>query len=208
MRTENFINTGESLYPIVVQKTKRHRISTTISSKHWEILKKHAEELETQQKTLEVALESLENGSNKGHAPSPEETLRMRLFGMGSACFTHRDVFNEFIRTSDLEGIREIFKDAPQMIEWYHQKPLKKCSLKEIMDAIVIYFRAGYWVDSINYTENGDHYYLKMLHSFHPKCSEISKILCESLCNAYGVKIECELSEKNTVFVKIYKIHR
>src|SRR5574341_1660058 len=200
MRTENFINTGESLYSIVVQKTKRHRISTTISSKHWGILKKHAEKLETQKKTLEIALESLEN-SNQGHAPSPEEALLLRLSAIRSACFMHIDVINEFIRTSDLERIKEIFKGAPLIIEWYYQKPLKKCSLKEIMDAIVIYYRAGNWVDSINYTENGDHYYLKMLHRSYPEGSEILKMVFEILCSAYGVKIECEISERNIVFV-------
>ena len=189
----------------MIKNNHKNHLHTTLSDKHWKLLKKHAEKFNTHQKTLELALESLENGSDQTQVQSPEEQLILRLMGIKSTCFIHRDLFSEFIRTSDLPRIRELFKDAPQIIEWYYQKPLKKLSLREIVDAIVIYFRAGNWVDSINYTDNNDHYYIKMLHSLNPKDSEISKILCESLCTAYGVKIDCEVSEKNTVFIKIYK---
>jgi hypothetical protein len=61
-----------------------HRISTTISQKHWELLKKHAEKFETQQKALELALESLENSSKQ----SPELT-RKRNIGCASGRQNH-----------------------------------------------------------------------------------------------------------------------
>ncbi len=38
----------------------KHRVNTTISEKHWEILKKHTGKFETQQKVLESALQSFE----------------------------------------------------------------------------------------------------------------------------------------------------
>jgi hypothetical protein len=43
---------------------KKYRINTTISLKHHEILKRHAEKFGTQQSVLEHALESLENNLN------------------------------------------------------------------------------------------------------------------------------------------------
>ena len=52
---------------------KTHRISTTISQKHWELLKKHTEKFETQQKVLEHALESLENSSKQNPELTREE---------------------------------------------------------------------------------------------------------------------------------------
>lgn len=57
---------------------QNHRISTTISQKHWELLKKYAEKFETQQKALEHALESLENSSKQNPALTEEENLWMR----------------------------------------------------------------------------------------------------------------------------------
>ncbi len=48
---------------------KKYRINTTISLKHHQILKRHAEKFGTQQSVLEHALESLENNLNH---PSPE----------------------------------------------------------------------------------------------------------------------------------------
>jgi hypothetical protein len=58
---------------------KNHRISTTISQKHWELLKKHAEKFETQQKAIETALESLERISKQIPALTSEEKYWMRL---------------------------------------------------------------------------------------------------------------------------------
>lgn len=43
----------------------KRRVSTTISIKHWELLKKYTEKYETQQKVLELALESLEKEKEK-----------------------------------------------------------------------------------------------------------------------------------------------
>jgi hypothetical protein len=56
-----------------------HRISTTISQRHWALLQKHAEKYETQQKALELALESLENSAKQSPVLSQEEKLWMSL---------------------------------------------------------------------------------------------------------------------------------
>jgi len=60
---------------------KNHRISTTISQKHWELLKKQSEKFETQQKTIEFALESLENSSKQSPALTLEENIGCALNG-------------------------------------------------------------------------------------------------------------------------------
>ncbi len=58
---------------------EKHRINTTISAKHWEILKKHAAKNESQQKTLELALESLEDKSKQNSILSSHEQLLTSL---------------------------------------------------------------------------------------------------------------------------------
>jgi hypothetical protein len=58
---------------------KNNRVSTTISSKHWAMLLKLAEEHGTQQKALELAIENLESGSRPMHKPSPEEDAYTRV---------------------------------------------------------------------------------------------------------------------------------
>jgi len=52
-----------------------HRLSTTISPDHWELLKKYLKKHKTQQKVLEVALDNLDNNSLQEQMLSPDDKL-------------------------------------------------------------------------------------------------------------------------------------
>lgn len=187
---------------------KKHRISTTISTKHWELLKKHAAKLETQQIVLELALESLENNSKHNPVQSPEEELWMRIGReVKTACLVQKEGLKELIETADIERVREYAthqKPIEYTIEYFYQKPLKECSLKEVIDGIVVNLKISNWLDTINYTDDGDHYTLKITHSLGLNNSKIFKIVNESVFKTYGVKAESNISEKS-VFMKIFK---
>jgi len=186
---------------------KTHRISTTISQKHWELLKKHAEEFETQQKALERSLECLENRSKQIQALAEEEKLWMRLASVKTACLIQKEYLKRLMETADIELQKEyIIKDKPieYTIEYYFQKPLQECSLKEVIDGLVINSRISNWFDTVDCTNDGSHYTLKITHSLGINTSKIIKMLDESVFKTYGVKVESIISEK-TIFIKIFK---
>jgi len=186
----------------------KHRINTTISAKHWEILKKHTENFETQQKVLEAALENLEKRSKQEHILSPEDQYWISAGGeMKSACLVHRDIFEVLIDTANLERIIEVInnqKPTEHLIARYYQKPLKKCSLKEVIDGLIFFIKVGNIPDVINCTDEGNYYILKVVHSLNIKFSKMLETFINSLFEAYGIKIENEISEK-VLFIKIYK---
>lgn len=148
---------------------KKHRVNTTISTKHWEMLKKYMEEHGTQQKVLEMALENLKRKPKADAKLSPEEQLWMRIVKeLKRTCFLHKDILMELMKTADYGRIAELItrlKILEYQLVFYYQKPLKECSLKEVMDGIVITTGIGNWLDTINYTENGSYYTLKVMHS-------------------------------------------
>jgi hypothetical protein len=86
---------------------KRHRIATTISEKHWELLKKHAEKFETQQKALELALECLENNSKQ----FPELTLEQKIWllceSADSMCCVQKDALKILMETANIKRFKE-----------------------------------------------------------------------------------------------------
>ena len=90
------------------------------------------------------------------------------------------------------------------IIEFHYMKPLKECSLKEIMDGLVAAAKMCNWFDSIKYTDDGDHYTLSISHSLGLYGSMATKLMIESLFKTYGVKIESEISERN-IFMNIFK---
>ncbi len=186
----------------------KHRVNTTISSKHWEILKKHIEKFETQQKVLEVALECLENNSKQNPMISTEELNFLQAKGaMKSACIVHRDILRLLIDSLDLEKIRVgvyTQNTMEYLITHYYQKPLQKCSLKEILNGLVFFIRSGNIPESVNYTEEENYYILRIIHDLNHNCSKIFKFIIEDFFETYGAKTDIETSEK-TVFIKIYK---
>lgn len=186
---------------------KKHRIHTTISTKHYELLKKHAENFGTQQSVLEYALESLENSLDHSLELSPEEELRIHVEKSNAACIIYKDLFKILMQTADIEQIRELVnrqKPVEFMIEYHSQKPLKECNLEEIIEGIVINAKMTSWFDTVNYTNNNDHYMLNMTHSLGLNISKILKLSHESLFKTYGVDFNISTSEK-TFFMKIFK---
>lgn len=186
----------------------KRRVCTTISAKHWDLLKKYTEKFETQQKALEFALESLENDTRLSPAQSTDEQLWI-LTGKGteSACVLHRDIFKALMESADVKhitGIMTTQKTAEHLIAWYYQKPLKKCSLKEILDGVIFFFKAGNITDTIDYVYGGNYCVLKIIHGLDIKSSKMFNMFIESLFEAYGLKTESEISEKS-LFMKIYK---
>jgi hypothetical protein len=184
-----------------------HRISTTISQRSWILLNKYAEKYHTQQKALEVALETLENNS-KIKPMSPEEELWMRTGKeVKTVGLIQKDALRVLIKTADQESIKEFVdqqKPVNYTIEFLYQKPLKECGLKEVIDGLVVTSHVSCMVDSISYTDNGDHYFIKITHDMGMNSSKMLRIMFESMFSDYGVKTEFIISERS-IFAKIFK---
>ncbi len=188
---------------------KKRRIATTISAKHWSILEKHKIEYETYQKTIEYALENLENNSENGNDASPVEQLWMRIGNemMPSFCLLNKSLYRELINTADYEKIKMLvtrMKPAEYLVVWYNKKPLNKCSLKEVIDSIIFTTKVGNQLNTINCTDCGRYYTLSINHDLNMKGSKLFKIYFEDLFISYGVKSEIELGEIS-IFIKVYK---
>ncbi|HEY9205498.1 MAG TPA: hypothetical protein VIO58_06210 [Candidatus Methanoperedens sp.] len=186
----------------------RRRVCTTISAKHWELLKKYTEKFETQQKVLEAALESLEKNSNRNHKLSLEEQFWMRTRELKSICLIQLDGLKTTMKAPAFEKAFELLAERKHMqhiIEYYYQKPLKDCNLKEIVDGLVIYARLSNWFDSVNYTDDGDHYTLQIYHSLGLGGSKFNRTFIENLFKTYGVKTESYISNRSNL-IKIYKL--
>jgi len=186
---------------------KKTRISTTISSKHATILKRYLEKYGTQQSVLEHALDNLDNNSKQSPPLSPEEQLLRRFAADNSFRTVMNGAFLWLLATADFglcEKLVEKEKPMEYTLEFVHQKPLKDCSLTEVLDGLVLVLRMSNWYDTINYSDEGDYYMLRVYHSIGINGSKTSKMFGDSLFNTYGVKFESTMSEK-TVFYKIYK---
>ena len=186
---------------------KKHRIATTISEKHWELLKKNAEKFETQQKALELALECLENHSKQ----FPELTLEQKLWlvseSVNTICCVQKGALKILMETVNIERFKEyVTKNKPIecVVEFFHKKSLKECSLKEVIDGLTINMKISHLFDTIDYKDNGDYYLLALTHSLGLNNSKLNIITFESLFKTCGIKVESKISE-NTIFMKIYK---
>ncbi|MEM2924555.1 MAG: hypothetical protein QXJ68_02555 [Methanocellales archaeon] len=117
----------------------RHRLSTTISIKHYEILKKYENKYKSKKGVIEKALELLERQS------VPELSRQNELWSrMGKeldvACFPRYTV--ELVMAGRYE---EAIKNnyLPFYLEWYYQKPLHKLNLEQILYAFKEIFEAS-----------------------------------------------------------------
>jgi hypothetical protein len=186
---------------------KKHRVATTISEKHWELLKRNAEKFETQQKALELALECMESNSKQRLMLTEEEKFWTHAASDKTACIVQKDFLKMLIENSDIEFHKEYVtrnKPIEYTIEHYIQKPLKECSLKEIVDGLTIVFRISHLFDTIDYKDNGDYYLLMVTHSLGLNSSKLNLLTFESVFNTYGVKVWSMISEK-TIFMRIFK---
>lgn len=191
---------------MIKNKHKNH-LHTTLSDKHFEILKKHKEIFGTQKKVLEFALESLENNSKRNLAQLKDDQVWM-LTGRGteSASVLHIDAFKVLLEGADVKNIIKIMKNqkmAEHMIAWFYQKPLKKCSLKEVIDGLIFFLKASKIADTVSYVECDNYYILKMIHGLHIGTSRMFSMWIATLFESYGLKTESEISEKS-LFMKIY----
>jgi hypothetical protein len=187
---------------------KKHRVCTTISEKHWGMLKKYAEELDSQQKVLELALEQLGKSPKQAPPLSPEEELWLRIGReVRSACLIQKDGLRELLEMADAERFIDfVVRQRPieYVLEYFYQKPLRECSLKEVMDGVVINGRISGWYDTIIYSDEDDHYTLKITHDMGLNASKIQGILHESAFKSYGVETESKIAERS-IFIKVYK---
>jgi len=171
------------------------------------LLKKHTEKFETQQKVLELALESLENSSKQSSALTEEERIWLTQRSMKTICSSLKDSIKVILETVNIEMFNEYlnkYKPLEYTMEYYFQKPLKEISLKELLDGVVITGVMSNWFDTIDYTDDDNHYTMLITHSLGLNSSKINKMGIESMFETYGVRVESTISEK-TIFMKIYK---
>ena len=186
---------------------KRHRIATTVSGKHWELLKKHAEKFETQQKALELALECLENNSKQFPELTVEQKYWLSCESINSMCCVQKDALKILMETANFERFNEyVIQNKPIecVIEYFFQKPLKECSLKEVVDGLATVFRISHMFDTIDYKDVGDFYILIITHSLGLNNSRLNLTTIENVFKTYNVNFESIISEK-TVFMKVFK---
>jgi hypothetical protein len=188
---------------------KKYNVHTTISAKHRDILNKHLERCETQQKVLELALESLDNDPNLSHTLSLEEKQWMRLGKdlRGTLFVLQKNSAKLLFETASVEKFREyIEKDKPLefTVEYFYKKPLKDCNILQIIDIVIYNFKIQNSSDSIYYADEDDHYVISVTHSMGLNYAKISVMMHESLFHSYGIRADCYYSERS-INIKIYK---
>lgn len=162
---------------------------------------------ETQKKTLELALECLENSSKPKLAFTEEEQFWMHMASVKATCLVQKDFLKTLIETADIELQKEyvtLHKPIEYAIEYCLQKPLRECSLNEVINGLVVSARMSHWFDTVDYSDDGGYYTLRITHSLGFNNSKIVQICHESVFKTYGVKAESVNSAK-TMFMKVYK---
>ena len=158
---------------------------------------------------LEAALESLENTSQKVMVSSLDEQRWMRVYReVKAVVITHKDILGSLVETADIEKVIDVINNQKMtefMMSWLYMKPLSSCSIIEILDGILFFLRTGNMNDISGYSDDGDHYTLKLVHNLNLNNSKIFKAMIESTFNAYGARTESAISDKS-LFVKVYKI--
>ena len=185
----------------------KYRVSTTISLKHQEILKKYVEKYGTQQRVLEIALDGLENSGNT--ELSHEEKVWMRIYReiLDVLCVLQGDMVKLLFETADIDRFTAYIKDvnpARFAVEWYHNKPLEECSLLEFVDGIIMNIKMQSSSDSINLIENDNCYIINITHSLGINSAQAVVIMNENVFKSYGVEFESKFSERS-IFFKIFK---
>ena len=189
---------------------KKHRISTTISAKHWNLLEKYTERFETQQKALEHVLENFDDeGNNK--VISPEDKLKSKLIVFKPLCYIHKDIFLELFRTADYKQLCALLismKIAEYQLIIFYEKPIKDLSLKEVVEGIVVTSRSGNWLETLEYKDDGSCYTIIATHNAkNINFSKMFSIFFDSLFESYGAKTESTETE-HSLFMKVFKAQR
>jgi hypothetical protein len=172
--------------------------------KHWEILKKYIEAYGTQQKVLEHALEILDNGSR------PDERSSPGAMPEGSMAPVRKYAMVMLIESIDLDKIADYMvrvKPTVYALEYYYHKPLKECSLKEVVEGHAVITRVVGLYDSVYYSDEGDHYTFTITHSLGLNGSKMARMANDILFDTYGARSEADISDKGVVQT-IYKNKR
>ncbi len=189
---------------------RKNRICTTISARHWGLLRKHLEKFMTQQKVLEAALEKLEESSSRDSELRSDEKLwnDMGKELRHNLCIIHKDVIKEVFKSGGFERMAKKSAEMNLMefqVIFSCKKPLKECNLMEIMEGIVQSYRLVNIFDTIEYEDLGNYYLLIIFYNLDiGTCTMNIMSGFEKLFRKCGVKTESELSE-NHFFMKIYK---
>jgi len=188
---------------------KKYRIHTTISSKHHKLLKKYAEKFGTQQKALECALEKLNDNPKQSQQLSLEEEVWLRAERelKDLLIIFHKSHAKMLYENVDFKRIQEYInnnKPVEFALEYYYQKPLKECSLQEIIEGMILNINIQGSADTINYTDSSSYYTVNITHSMGLNFAKMLTMEQESLFESYGVKIETNIS-KRSIFFKIFK---
>lgn len=98
----------------VNRSLKKHRVSTTISQKHWDLLQKYAGNYETHQRAIEVALESLErvesmkeSSKSSPAALTVDEEIWLLAYRTKSMCILPKDSLPILFSTAKNEMNKE-----------------------------------------------------------------------------------------------------
>ena len=118
-----------------------------------------------------------------------------------------RDLAKMLLETADMEQYREYIKNVnPAMfaVEWYYNKPLKECTLQEVINALILNIKTQSSADTINCTENDHFYMIHLTHNFGIKASEMLAMMNYMALESYGAKFESNFSERSIMF-KVFK---
>lgn len=152
-------------------------------------------------------MECLENNSKQ----CPELTLEQKFWlgceSIGSVCCVQKGALKILMETANFERFKEyVTKNKPIecVVEFFLQKSLKECSLKEVVDGLTVVFRTSHLFDTVDCKDNGDYYLLALTHSLGLNNSKLNLTTFKSLFESYGVDTESRISE-NTIFMKVFK---
>jgi len=188
---------------------RKYRLNTTISQDHHAILKKYVEDFGTQQSVLEHALESLEKSLNQSPELTQEEEVWMRIARemKETNLIVQKDLFKVLIETMDTERFKKYIENQRPgefVVEWLYNKPFKHCTLREIIDAIIIQYENQGGIDTINRIEEDNSYIINLSHSMGINGSKMISIMEESVLKSYGATYEVHFS-KRSVYFKVFK---
>jgi len=184
------------------------RISTTISARHIDILKKHAKVHGTQQKVLELALETFDKKTLEDHILTTEELFVLNTWRDRVSCIVYKELFTNLISNANLEAAEEWY-NANKMcmafaVEFYYQRPFHELNIQEILDALVSLAKISNMFERYAYSDDGDHYTLKIHHNYGLNGSRYVSLMVKNILDFCGVKYTTSVTERS-IFTKIYK---
>jgi hypothetical protein len=75
---------------------------------------------------------------------------------------------------------------------------------REVVEGIIFFGKMAHWFDTGTYTDEGDHYSLKISHSTGVNGSKVNEMLIDSVFKKYGVETDSTISERS-IFIKVFK---